>query len=69
MSSRHTNLDFSGHFVKPARFRRAEGGPAEGGLAEEMGDVHDVVDESRHPSWAELCVEFGDLQEHKIRGD
>ena len=31
--------------------------------------VHDFVDESRHPSWTELCIEFGDLQENKIRGD
>ena len=28
----------------------------------------DFVDESRHPLWAELCVEFGTLQGHEIRG-
>ena len=33
-----------------------------------MGNVNDLVDESRHPPWAELCVEFGNLQEHSIRG-
>ena len=31
--------------------------------------LHVLVDESRHPSSAELFDEFGDLQEHKIRGD
>ena len=35
----------------------------------DMENVYDFVDESRHPPWAELCVEFGNLQEHKIRGD
>ena len=34
-----------------------------------MENVHVFFDESRHPSWAELFGEFGDLQEHKIRGD
>ena len=32
-----------------------------------MGMVFDFVDDSRHPPLAELCVKFGDLQEHKIR--
>ena len=32
-------------------------------------DVRDFVDESRHPPWAELCIEFGNLQENEIRGD
>ena len=31
-------------------------------------DVYDFVDVSRHPPWAELCVEFGKQQEQKIRG-
>ena len=31
-------------------------------------NVYHFVDESRHPPWAELRVEFGSLQEHKIRG-
>ena len=35
----------------------------------DMENVHVFVDESRHPSWAELFVEFGDPQEQKIRGD
>ena len=35
----------------------------------DMENVHVFVDESRHPSWAELFGEFGDPQEHKIRGD
>ena len=35
----------------------------------DIGNVHVFVDASRHPSWAELLGEFGDLQEHKIRGD
>ena len=33
-----------------------------------MENVYDFVDESRHQSWAELSVEFGNPQEHKIRG-
>ena len=32
-----------------------------------MQIVFDIVDDSRHPPLAELCVNFGDLQEHKIR--
>ena len=32
----------------------------------DMGNVHDFVDESRHPPWAEMYVEFGVLQEHAI---
>ena len=32
----------------------------------DMENVHDFVDESRHPSWAELCVEFENLQKHKF---
>ena len=35
----------------------------------DMLKVHDFVDESRHPSLAGLFIEFGNLQEHKIRGD
>ena len=31
--------------------------------------VHVFVDESSHLSWAELCSEFWDLQEHEIRWD
>ena len=34
-----------------------------------MENVHVLVDERGHPSWAELFDEFGDLQEHEIRGD
>ena len=34
----------------------------------DMENVNVLVDESRHPSWAELFDEFGNLQEHKIRG-
>ena len=34
----------------------------------DMEKVHFFVDESRHPSRAELFGEFGDLQEHQIRG-
>ena len=33
----------------------------------DMRNVHGVVDESRHPSWARFSEEFGNLQEHKIR--
>ena len=32
-----------------------------------MEHVHVLVDESSHPSWAELFDEFGDLQEHELR--
>ena len=32
----------------------------------DMRNVSDFVDESRYSSWAELQVEFGKLQEHKI---
>ena len=35
----------------------------------DMWNVYDLVDESRHPLWAELCAEFGDLQGDKIRGN
>ena len=35
----------------------------------EMWNAHGFVDESRHSSWAGLLGEFGDLHEHKIRGD
>ena len=35
----------------------------------DMENVRVFVNESRHPSWAELFGEFGDLQKHKIRGD
>ena len=31
-----------------------------------MENVHVFVDESSHPSWAELFDEFGNLQEHKF---
>ena len=31
-----------------------------------MENVYDLVDESRHPLWAVLCIEFGNLQEHKF---
>ena len=34
----------------------------------DVGNVYDFVDESRHSLLAELCGEFGNLQEHKIRG-
>ena len=30
-------------------------------------NVHDIVDESHHPSSAGFPNEFGNLQEHKIR--
>ena len=32
----------------------------------DMENVHDVVDESPHPSWVGFLDEFGDLQEHNI---
>ena len=32
----------------------------------DVENVHVLVDESRHPSWAKLFDEFGDLQEHNI---
>ena len=35
----------------------------------DMENVHVFVDESGHPSWADLSIEFGNLQEHKIRGE
>ena len=35
----------------------------------DVENVYDIVDESHHPCWAELVDEFGDLHEHKIRGD
>ena len=31
-----------------------------------MENVHVFVDENRHPSWAELFVELGDLQEQSL---
>ena len=34
----------------------------------DMRNVCDFVDVSRHPPWTELCVEFGNPQEDKIRG-
>ena len=34
----------------------------------DMVNVYDFVDESRHPLWVALCVEYGNLEEHKIRG-
>ena len=33
-----------------------------------MGTVHVFFNESSHSSWTELFGEFGNLQEHKIRG-
>ena len=35
----------------------------------DMRNVHVLVDESCRPSWAELCDEFGDQQEHELRRD
>ena len=32
----------------------------------DMVNVHGIVDESRHSSWARFLKEFGNLQEHKI---
>ena len=32
-------------------------------------DVHVLIDESSHSSWAELSGKLGGLQEHKLRGD
>ena len=34
----------------------------------DMENVYDSVDASRHSSRAEFSVEFGNLQQHKIRG-
>ena len=33
----------------------------------DMENVHGMVDESRHSSWARFLEEFGNIQEHKIR--
>ena len=33
-----------------------------------MGNVHVLVDESSRSSWAEILDEFGNLQEHELRG-
>ena len=35
----------------------------------DMGNVHVLVNESFHPSWAELFGECGNMQEHQIRRD
>ena len=35
----------------------------------EMGNVHVFVNESSHSSWTELFGEFGDPQEHELRGN
>ena len=35
----------------------------------DMGNVHVFVNESSHSSWTELFGEFGDLQEHELRGN
>ena len=35
----------------------------------DMGDVHAFENENSHPSWTELFGEFGDLQEHELRGN
>ena len=34
-----------------------------------MENVHLLVDENSHPSWAELLDEFANLQEHELRRD
>ena len=33
----------------------------------DMVNVHGIIDESRHSSWAGFLKELGNLQEHKIR--
>ena len=35
----------------------------------DMVNVHVLVDESSHPSWAELLDECVNLQEHELRGN
>ena len=34
-----------------------------------MGIVYVFVNESSHSSWTELFDDFGDLQEHELRGN
>ena len=35
----------------------------------DTGNVHVLVDEISHSSWAELFVEFGYPQDHELRGE